>query len=148
MPRLLKNGGLLALLCAVIPYPAVSLIGGGAVEAYILMAKPPEVVKQNRLLFKADGMDRKSKAYRDAVMGLYGLPVSEPDKVVFVPVSRMFRPYELPEIVLLPVDKQKGENPMQLKTLQFFAPLVTAGAAVTGAVLLGIGSFLGRKKPA
>ena len=65
--------------------------------------------------------------------------------MLFVPQDKFVHPEELPTLTLLPVDKQKGENPLQLKTVYFFAQKTLIGSAAAGVVLLLLWIFLGRK---
>jgi hypothetical protein len=140
--------GLLAIVTAVLVYPIAGMLAGGAVEAYIIAAKDPTLTKTEKELFKMDPPKEKkdSKAYRDAVMSIYGSPTDEPTKVVFVSADKFIHPEELPTLTLLPVDKQKGENPLQVKTVYFFAQKTMIGAFVSGLILQGIGMALKKKK--
>jgi hypothetical protein len=144
MTKVLFILGTLALGTAVLIYPIAGIISGGAVEAYIIAAKDPTLTKTEKELFKMDPPKEKkdSKAYRDAVMSIYGSPTDEPTKVVFVSAERFVHPEELPTLALLPVDKQKGENPLQVKTVQFFALRTCIGAASVGFVLTVAGIVL------
>lgn len=76
--------------------------------------------------------------YRRKVAGLYGNVIGEPDRFLFVPEEKFLHPDELPELRLLPVDKQAGEDPLQARTVFFFAPWFAGGFAAGGAALLGI----------
>ncbi|HZE95754.1 MAG TPA: hypothetical protein VE981_01890 [Planctomycetota bacterium] len=143
---LLILGGL-ALLFAALVYPVAAVLSGQAVEAYVIAGKDPEAIKIDQQIFEPPkGAAKDSKAYRDAVMEIYGSRADEPTRVLFVPAEKFRRPAELPTLVLLPVDKQKGENPLQVKTVYFLAQKTAIGAAGVGALLLAIGFFT-RKKP-
>jgi hypothetical protein len=48
--------------------------------------------------------------------------------------------------VLLPLDKQKGENPLQVKTIYFFAPKVAGGAGAVGFLFMVVGIVTRKKK--
>ncbi len=146
MNKLLRIGGILALVFAAAVYPVIGGIASGAVEAYLIPAKDPALVEQEKILFDPAGMDRKSPQYRKAVISLYGLPTDETTALVFVPAEKYVRPSELPEITILPIDKEKGENPMQVKTLWFFAKYLAGGAALTGVALLGLSTLFAKKK--
>lgn len=147
MSKLFMVLGILALVTAGLVYPIAGAIAGGATEAYIIAAKDPKAVEIDREIFEAPkGAAKDSKAYRDAVMSIYGSQADEPTKVVFWPADKFVHPKELPGLVLLPVDKNKGENPLQVKTVYFFASKTAIGAAVVGVILLGIG-FAMKKKP-
>ncbi|HUR38082.1 MAG TPA: hypothetical protein VM222_01260 [Planctomycetota bacterium] len=148
MSRILLVLGGLAILFAALAYPIAGIVASGAVEAYIIAGKDPTVVEVDRQIFEAPkGAAKDSKAYRDAVMGIYGSVTDEPTKVLFVPAEKFKRPPELPTLTLLPIDKQKGENPLQVKTVYFFASRLAAGAAVVGALFILTG-FLSRRKKA
>jgi hypothetical protein len=146
MSKLLLILGALALLFATLVYPIAGVVASSAVEAYLISAKDPSAIKVEQEIFEAPkGAAKDSKVYRDAVMGIYGSVTDEPTKVVFVPAEKFVHPKELPTLMLLPIDKQKGENPLQVKTIYFFASKTAAGAAVVGALFL-LAGFLTRKK--
>ncbi len=147
MSKLLLVLGALALLFAALAYPIAGIVASGSVEAYLISAKDPTAVKVEQEIFEAPKASKDSKTYRDAVMGIYGSVTDEPTKVLFVPADRFVHPKELPTLTLLPIDKQKGENPLQVKTVYFFASRMAAGAAAVGA-LFALAGFLLRKKKA
>jgi hypothetical protein len=148
MSRLLLVLGALSLLFAALVYPVAGIIAAGAVEAYLISGKDPSAVKVEQEIFEAPkGAGKDSKTYRDAVMSIYGSVTDDPTKVLFVSADRFVHPKELPSLTLLPIDKQKGENPLQVKTVYFFASRMAAGAAAVGALFVLTG-FLSRKKKA
>lgn len=148
MSRILLGLGGLAFLSAALVYPIVAIITAGATEAYLISAKDQSLVDVERAIFDPPkGVSKDSKAYRDAVMGIYGSVTDEPTKVVFESKERFFNPPELPTLTLLRMDKQKGENPYQVKTIYFFASKTAGGAAVFG-VLFALAGFFTRKKKA
>jgi hypothetical protein len=147
MIKLLRIGGLLSVAFAVLVYPAIAGIAATAVEVYLVPAKDPSLVEQEKILFDPEGMKKDSPEYRKAVISIYGLPTEETTSVVFVSDAQLTRPPELPGILILAVDKHKGENPMQTKTLWFFAKYLAGGSAFAGALLLGLSAWLGRRKP-
>ena len=148
MSRILLVLGGLALLFAALAYPIAGIVASSSVEAYLISAKDPTAVKVEQEIFEAPkGASKDSKTYRDAVMGIYGSVTDEPTKVLFVSADRFVHPKELPTLTLLPIDKQKGENPLQVKTVYFFASRLAAGAAAVGALFILTG-FLSRKKKA
>lgn len=147
MKALLLVGWVAAFILAIATYPAAAIVARTAVEAYIIAAKDPAAVEVERAIFEPPKAPKDSKAYRDAVMRIYGSQTDEATAVVFVPQERFLHPQELPTLTLLPVDKQKGQNPLQVKTVYFFASRSVAGFAVAGIVFLGVWLFLRRKKP-
>ncbi len=82
----------------------------------------------------------------DPVADIYGVPTDRPIKLAFVDEDKLIRPEEDPSLVLMPVDKQAGENPLQIKTVWFIA---NRAAVVFGvfslAALLG-GFFFSRRR--
>ncbi|HLY08178.1 MAG TPA: hypothetical protein VKW04_02625 [Planctomycetota bacterium] len=147
MSKLLNVLGAVAVVVAVLVYPVSRIIAGGAVEAYLIAAKDKSAIEVERQIFEPPkGVSKDSKAYRDAVMSIYGSQTDEPTKVLFVPEEKFLRPPELPSLVLLPIDKEKGENPLQLKTVTFLASRTAMGATIVGAILLVAGALLRKKK--
>jgi hypothetical protein len=147
MAKLLRLGWILAFACAALMYPLYGLLALTAKEVVFVTPFDDKTVRINRGLFKLDTPDRDAPDWKKKVMGIYGLPNDSPDRVVFVPDRRLTRPAEDPSIVFLTVDKDKGENPWQLKTFGFTAKWGTLAAAVVGFVLLGVWALV-RKKAA
>ncbi|MBV8878912.1 MAG: hypothetical protein JO332_03000 [Planctomycetaceae bacterium] len=148
MSKTLSVLGGLALVFAALAYPIGLIIGGTATEAYMIAGKDPTTVQVEQELFEPPkGASKESKEYRDAVLRIYGVPTDETTKVVFWPREKFIQPKQLPTITILPVFKEKGENPLQVKTVYFFALRAAIGAAVVGAVLLLAGRVT-RKKAA
>jgi len=149
MQKLLMAGWILAYGLAFASYPVAGLIAGAAVEANLIAAHDPTAVEVNKAIFEPPkGAAKDSKAYRDAVMKIYGSQTDEPTAVVFVPKQKFVHPAELPTLTLLPVDKSKNENPLQVKTVYFFAPRLMLGFAVGGFVLTVVWIILRRKSKA
>jgi len=80
-------------------------------EVLLISPKDAEVVAFEKELWE-DG---------DSVAAIYGIPTDSPIKLVFVDEDKLIHPEEDPSLVLMPVDKQLGENPLQLKTVWFVA---------------------------
>lgn len=93
-------------------------------EALVIVPHPPEVVDVQKDLWLAG----------DPVPDIYGVPASEKQRLLFVDENRLMRPPEDPSLRLLPVNKDGGHNPIQEKTMWFYARLA--------AYALGFGSFL------
>ncbi|MBI3857246.1 MAG: hypothetical protein HY293_16290 [Planctomycetes bacterium] len=144
MRKLLLAGGIGAFVVAALTYPVAGLIANNAVEAWVIVAKDPGSIAVEREIFEPPkGVSKESPAYRDAVMRIYGVPTDEPIKVIFVPKEKFIHPAELPSMTLLP--KETNYNPTQLKSVYFIAPRAVIGASATGALLLVISLFLGKK---
>ena len=93
----------------------------------------PSTVELNRGLY----------ASGDPIADLYGNPLSrDPIRIILPTTNRLIRPEEDPSLVLLPVDKLKGENPLQSKTVWFFTKYT-----VPPLVFLGFVGFLLPRKP-
>ncbi len=112
---------------------ALALLADVALSADVLIIVPhsPEMVEINRALFLPG----------DSVAELYGNPLDKPVRILLPSADHLIRPGEDSSLLLLQVDKQAGENPLQLRTIWFF---VKPGAAV--AFLLGLAGFLAPKR--
>ena len=147
MSKALTVLGILALVFAVLAYPAALVIGATATEAYMIAGKDPGMIAVEQELFEPPkNASKDSKEYRDAVLRIYGVPTDDTTKIVFWPKEKFLQPKQLPTITILPVYKEKGDDPIQLKTVYFLAVRALIGAALTGAILLVVGAVLGKKK--
>lgn len=106
-----------------------------AVTVQPVVRAAPEAVQLNRTLHES-GQD---------VAAIYGVPSGRPMRVLFPSKENVVRPPENPRLRLLLIDKQRGENPLQVKTVWFVAWRLGAGLAVLGALCLGVG-FLWRRR--
>ena len=61
-----------------------------------------------------------------------GNPLSEPVRIVLPAGDKMIRPMEDTSLLLLPVNKSAGENPLQARTVWLFARYLGAGFLVLG----------------
>ncbi len=138
MANLLRVGWVLAFACTILAYPAVFAVGSTATEAYFITPHDEKRVRINEGLFEMEDHDRNAPDYPRKVMKIYGLPNESPDRVVFVAKGKFLHPKHLPSLTLLPVDKEKGENPLQEKTLYFFAKWIVRGAGAVGIALFAI----------
>jgi hypothetical protein len=74
--------------------------------------------------------------FEKKVLARYGIPTSEKDRFV-VSASSIQRPLkDRPDLAFIFVDKSKGENPWQAKTVLFLGKVVSAGGVITGAFFL------------
>ena len=145
MRFLSKLGLISAIVVAIATYPVVAILAAGATDAYVIAAKSPELVKINQDSFDAREPKETDEAYRRRVMEIYGNPIDYRTPVVFVPSEKFVHPKEAPELILLPVDKNKQENPLQVKSLYFFAKYVSMGSGAAFPVFLVL--FLLLRKP-
>jgi len=151
MRKLLLVAWIAAFGLAFITYPVVGVIASGATQAYIIAAHDAKRVSGEKELFAFDPpkADKASPQYRKAVIAIYGtLVTDEMTPFVLVPKEKFLHPDELPSLTLLPVDKNKGENPLQAKTLFFFAPRLMLGFAGGGFAICILWIILQRKAKA
>lgn len=95
-------------------------------EVLIITPYDPEQVALNRQIWMEG----------DPVANIYGVPTEAPVRVLLPDPARTIRPAEASNgPILLAVDKQAGENPLQVRSLWFIAWRVSIGAAIAG--LLG-----------
>ena len=146
--RLTGVGAVVACALTAAVYPVASFLARGATEVWLYTPSDPAVVELNRGLFDLASVDVKTEAGRREVMRLYGNPTAEPIRVLFLDEARLVRPAEAPDLVLLPQDKEKGENVLQVQTVFFFAKLTTIGGAIAAGVLLGLWGVLKRRRGA
>lgn len=143
--KLLKIGWIGSFVCAALVYPAAALIGASAVEAWIVVNPYDEsTVKLNRLgapLPGEEDFDRK-------VAKIYGQPMTESIKVVFVSESKLLRPPEKPSLAIVRLDQEKREDVLQLQTIDYARPRVVAGAVVVGLVLWAAWTVVRRRRAA
>jgi hypothetical protein len=148
MRKLLLAGWIIALTMGGLSYPVAAILASGATEAYLISGKDPSAIEVEKELFEAPkGVSKDSKEYREAVLRIYGVPVDEPTKVVFWPPEKFIHPAQLPSLTVLPVYKDKGDNPLQVKTLYFFAGRIAVAAGATGMVLLAAWRLAATRPP-
>ena len=144
MLKLLRLGWILAFACAALAYPVAGILDATALEGLEINPFSDDDVLVNKTL--ATLPSKTDPKYRSAVIALYGQPNQESMKVVFFPASRVLRPAEMPELVLLKIRRTQGEDALQMKLIYYLTPYVLGGAAATGAVLLAAWAFLRKKK--
>ena len=147
MKALVKLGWIAALLVAVAVYPVVGLLSMGAVDAYVVAAKSESMVRFNKNDFQPRGAQETDAEFHKRIMEVFGNAVDYTTAVLFVPKEKFVRPAEAPSIIILPVDKEKGENPLQVKTLYFFARHIVMAAGAAFVVLLLVSRFLNKSQP-
>ncbi len=118
---------------AVLAPAAAALLASTAREVQMISPLDPSVVELNRAMW--------SKG--EPVVALYGSPVGARLSIVFVRAENLVVPPEDPSLVLYKVDKQKGENPLQVRTLWFFATWIAAGGAAAALAGLAVRKFSG-----
>ena len=101
-------------------------------EVRLISPHDPSTVEVNRALYIPG----------DSVAEIYGNPLSNPVRVVVPDPDRIVRPDEDPHAVLLMVDKQRGENPLQARTVWLFAK-----AGALGLLLFGLAGLAFPRSP-
>lgn len=111
------------------PATAALLDGVAGRTVILLNPDPPEVVEANRSLWFQG----------EPVTKIYGTPVGEPMRVLFADSARIIVPKEDPSLALYTVDKTKGENPLQARTMWFAVRMAMYGSgALLAAALLHV----------
>lgn len=124
---------------AIIPLVG-AYIRGTAVQVYQLTPHAPEAVSVNLDMWNFDTPDpAKTPDYDHQLMKIYGIPNEKKDVLVLIDKSKLVYPAgqdKRPDLVFLPVDKQKGDEPLQLKTVDFVSGYVRIGAWIVGMVFI------------
>ena len=145
--KILKVLWILGYALAILAYPVAGILGSGAVEVQMITPHADDIVAFYQEDFSLDSPDEQSNPER--VIQIYGNAAGEPVKVLFVHDEKIIRPNEMPSLVLLPVDKQKGENVLQYQTVLFFAWYTTVCSVICSSLLLSLWFLLrSRKKTA
>jgi hypothetical protein len=131
--------GLVLGLAVLAPVSAYVLDRAFGITVLPVARSAPEAVRANKALYEEG----------DSVAEIYGVPGERKLRVIFVSKDLLVTPSEDPKLQLLLINKQEGDNPLQVKTLYFVAWRVTAGLAAVsllGLVLLMFVSRLRRKR--
>jgi hypothetical protein len=132
------------IVAALIPLIAEQ-IKKDATDVYYLTPHKPETVGINKDLWDFDPPDpKKDPKYDRKLMEIYGVLGSEKTPTVFLDRSKLVYPagknpdgtQKRPDLYFLPVDKSKGENPFQVKTVDMGAKFLTGGAVITGTLFM------------
>jgi virulence-associated protein VagC len=122
------GGALLGLLVALV------LVFGLGKEVTLIAPHDPSTVEVNRALHGPG----------EPVAEIYGIPTKEKVTIIAPDGDRLIRPEEDPSLLLMKVDKQAGENPLQARTVWFFAKPVLPALLLLGIV----GLFLPKRREA
>ena len=137
MAKLLKIGGILALTALILIWPtAWALDRFAGRDVTIITPHAPEIVAVNQELWDEG----------DEVAEIYGVPSQETIRVLFADPTEILVPKENPTQVLLAVDKQAGENPLQARTVWFVAKRAGIGFGAVGVLALGTAGLLTRRR--
>ena len=145
--KILKVLWILGFALAILALPGAMILGSTATEVLMINPHDEDMVAINRDDFSLESPDVQSDPAK--VIALYGNAAGDPVKVLFVPEEKIIRPEEMPNLVLLPVDRQKGEDPLQVQMVLGIAQVTTVCSAICSSLLLGLWFLLRlRKKPA
>ncbi len=128
------------LLARIRPFALVAGFGGALVALGLAVIIDRGFGEEVRLISPHDSstveVNRALHAPGDPVAEIYGNPLSNPVRVIAPDPDRIVRPEEDPSAVLLTVDKQRGENPLQARTVWLFAKAGALGLALLGLAAL------------
>lgn len=105
---------------------ATILDRGFGEEVRIISPHTPSTVEINKTLYMTG----------DSVAEIYGNPLSSPVRVIRPAADRIVVPTEDTSLVLLSVNKQLGENPLQAITVWLFAKAAMLGFGILGLAAL------------
>ena len=144
--KLLRLAWIGSFVFAALVYLAVWIVAGTAVKAWEITPHDNETVEVNQGMFEMDAPDPDDPEYPRMVMEIYGNPATAPNDWLFVAEDRLFHPNELPSLTLLPVDRNAGEDPLQVVTVRFLARWAFACSAGFGFVLFALWFWRKRKR--
>jgi len=124
------------LLARIRPFALAAGFGGAVLVLGLAMIIDRGLGEDVRLISPHDAstvqVNRALYAPGDPVAEIYGNALSNPVRVIAPDPDRIVRPDEDPAIVLLTVDKQRGENPLQARTVWLFAKAAALGLGLLG----------------
>ncbi len=128
------------LLARIRPFALVAGFGGALLVLGMAMTLDRGLGEEVRLISPHESstveVNRALYAPGDSVAEIYGNPLSRPVRVIAPDPERMMRPEEDRSLVLLAVNKQRGENPLQARTVWLFAKAGALGLALLGLAAL------------
>jgi len=134
--NLLRLAGLGALtLAALVLGGYLALDRLAATEVLYIAPKPDDVVRVERGLWEPG----------QPVAEIYGTPASSTVRVVRPDPERLLRPAEDSSLLLLKVDRQRGDSPLQVKTVWFLAARLALGLGLFAGLAWPGGWWLGRR---
>jgi len=130
------------LLARIRPFALIAGFGGALFALGLAMIIDRGFGEDVRLISPHDAstvqVNRALYAPGDPVAEIYGNPLSKPVRVIAPDPDRLVRPDEDASAVLLAVDKQRGENPLQARTVWLFAKAGALGLALLGLAALAL----------
>lgn len=134
--RWLRRGAVAAVCAAVVAVLGAAIVDRlFATEVLFISPKPDDLVQLDRALWQPG----------QPVAPIYGVPAERPSRVVGVDSDALIRPAEDPSLLLLKVDRQRGDQPLQTKTVWFVVNRAAAGLVLVG--LLGLAALWWLRRP-
>ena len=128
------------LLARIRPFALLAGFGGAVLVLGMAMIVDRGLGEEVRLISPHESstveVNRALYSPGDPVAEIYGNPVKNPLRVIRPNPERMIRPDEDRSLVLLAVNKQRGENPLQARTVWLFAKAGTLGLVLLGMAAL------------
>ena len=128
--------GLAVGLAVLAPISAYVLDRAYGQDVQPVAQSSPESVRANKALWMQG----------DPVAEVYGVPGERKLRVVFVDSDRVLVPPEDRSLRLLLIDKQHGDNPLQVKTLYFVAWRLSVGLVIAAALGFGLLLLIRRRR--
>ena len=124
------------LLARIRPFALIAGFGGALLAPLLALAMDRGLGEDVRLISPHDPptveVNRALHAAGEPVAEIYGNPLSSPVRVIAPDRARIIRPAEDPSLLLLPVNKQRGENPLQARTVWLFAKAAALALGLLG----------------
>ena len=137
MRRILLFAGVAATVGLVgVLVVAATLAHSYSTDVLIITPAASEAIALNKMLWEEG----------DDVAEIYGVPSGEVQSIIFAQAARIIRPVEDPSLVLYRVTKEEGENPLQEKTVWYFARLASLVLGVVGGISF-VGYAVLRRRP-
>lgn len=112
------------------------LVSGYSEEVLIIAPKADEIVELEKELWLPG----------DPVADIYGTPMDQPTLVVMPDQTKLIYPSEDDSLVLLKVDKQAGDNPLQAKTVWFVTRWAALALSMSAVLTFFAGFRLCRRR--
>jgi hypothetical protein len=130
------------LLARIRPFALAAGFGGAVIALALAMTIDRALGEEVRMISPHDAstveVNRALYVPGDPVAEIYGNALSNPVRVIAPDPDRIVRPDEEPATVLLTVDKQRGENPLQARTIWLFAKAAALGLGLLGVAALAL----------
>jgi len=130
------------MLARIRPFALVAGFGGVLLVLGLALTLDRGLGKEVRLISPHESrtvqVNRALYASGDPVAEIYGNPLSSSVRVIAPDPERVIRPDEDPSLVLMAVNKQEGENPLQARTVWLFAKVASLVLGLFGLAALAL----------